>query len=179
MEGGYTLKEGVEFAKLMDGRADLLHVLACNFYFPETECLMVPGMFKEEGHNLYLAEEIKKHVKHSHVVSVGAHRIPKRSGYPGRREGGHDRRRCVVNADPPVCQQAQEEPGGGDRRCLRCNACIANYQTRITKCAINPTLDRPEDDVFPLSRPPRPSGCSSPAEAPPDGRRPLSPGIGA
>ena len=87
VEGGYTLKEGVEFAKLMDGKADLLHVSACNFYFPETECLMVPGMFKEEGHNLYLAEEIKKHVKHSHVVSVGAHRIPRRSRIswpPGR-----------------------------------------------------------------------------------------------
>ena len=37
----------MEFAKLMDGRADLLHVSACNFYFLETECLMVPGMFKE------------------------------------------------------------------------------------------------------------------------------------
>lgn len=87
VEGGYTLKEGVEFAKLMDGRADLLHVSACNFYFPETECLMVPGMFKEEGHNLYLAEEIKKHVKHSHVVSVGATGIPRRSRIswpPGR-----------------------------------------------------------------------------------------------
>ena len=87
VEGGYTLKEGVEFAKLMDGKADLLHVSACNFYFPETECLMVPGMFKEEGHNLYLAEEIKKHVKHSHVVSVGATGIPRRSRIswpPGR-----------------------------------------------------------------------------------------------
>lgn len=115
VEGGYTLKEGVEFAKLMDGRADLLHVSACNFYFPETECLMVPGMFKEEGHNLYLAEEIKKHVKHSHVVSVGAHRDPKKIedilaagkvDMIARLPRGQRR--------PPVCQQAQEEPGGGD-----------------------------------------------------------------
>ena len=88
IRGGRLHPEGGRGVCQADGRqADLLHVSACNFYFPETECLMVPGMFKEEGHNLYLAEEIKKHVKHSHVVSVGAHRIPRRSRIswpPGR-----------------------------------------------------------------------------------------------
>lgn len=151
MEGGYTLKEGVEFAKLMDGRADLLHVSACNFYFPETECLMVPGMFKEEGHNLYLAEEIKKHVKHSHVVSVGAHRDPKK--IEDILAAGKVDMIAVcraVNADPQFVNKLKRNQEEEIRPCLRCNACIANYQTRITKCAINPTLDRPEDEVFPF-----------------------------
>ena len=151
VEGGYTLKEGVEFAKLMDGRADLLHVSACNFYFPETECLMVPGMFKEEGHNLYLAEEIKKHVKHSHVVSVGAHRDPKK--IEDILAAGKVDMIAVcraVNADPQFVNKLKRNQEEEIRPCLRCNACIANYQTRITKCAINPTLDRPEDEVFPF-----------------------------
>ena len=148
VEGGYTLKEGVEFAKLMDGKADLLHVSACNFYFPETECLMVPGMFKEEGHNLYLAEEIKKHVKHSHVVSVGAHRDPKK--IEDILAAGKVDMIAVcraVNADPQFVNKLKRNQEEEIRPCLRCNACIANYQTRITKCAINPTLDRPEDEV--------------------------------
>ena len=151
VEGGYTLKEGVEFAKLMDGKADLLHVSACNFYFPETECLMVPGMFKEEGHNLYLAEEIKKHVKHSHVVSVGAHRDPKK--IEDILAAGKVDMIAVcraVNADPQFVNKLKRNQEEEIRPCLRCNACIANYQTRITKCAINPTLDRPEDEVFPF-----------------------------
>ena len=139
VEGGYTLKEGVEFAKLMDGRADLLHVSACNFYFPETECLMVPGMFKEEGHNLYLAEEIKKHVKHSHVVSVGAHRDPKK--IEDILAAGKVDMIAVcraVNADPQFVNKLKRNQEEEIRPCLRCNACIANYQTRITKCAIKP-----------------------------------------
>ena len=49
VDGGFTLADGVEFAKLMDGKADLLHVSACNFYYPETECLMVPSMFRRKG----------------------------------------------------------------------------------------------------------------------------------
>ena len=77
VDGGFTLEDAVEFAKLMDGKADIIHVSACNFYFPETECLMVPGVFDSEGHNLYLAEEIKKHLKQTYVASVGAHRTPK------------------------------------------------------------------------------------------------------
>ena len=112
---------------------------------------MVPGMFKEEGHNLYLAEEIKKHVKHSHVVSVGAHRDPKK--IEDILAAGKVDMIAVcraVNADPQFVNKLKRNQEEEIRPCLRCNACIANYQTRITKCAINPTLDRPEDEVFPF-----------------------------
>ena len=100
----------------------------------------VPGMFKEEGHNLYLAEEIKKHVKHSHVVSVGAHRDPKK--IEDILAAGKVDMIAVcraVNADPQFVNKLKRNQEEEIRPCLRCNACIANYQTRITKCAINPT----------------------------------------
>ena len=151
VDGGFTLADGVEFAKLMDGKADLLHVSACNFYYPETECLMVPSMFREEGHNLYLAAEIKKHMKHSYVSSVGAHRDPKK--IEGILAAGTVDMIAVcraVNADPNYVNKLKRHQEEEIRPCLRCNACIANYQTRITKCAVNPTLDRPEDEVFPF-----------------------------
>lgn len=56
----------------------------------------------------------------------------------------------AVNADPQFVNKLKRNQEEEIRPCLRCNACIANYQTRITKCAINPTLDRPEDEVFPF-----------------------------
>ena len=56
----------------------------------------------------------------------------------------------AVNADPQFVNKLKRNQEEEIRPCLRCNACIANYQTRITKCAINPTLDRPGDEVFPF-----------------------------
>lgn len=151
VNGGFTLEEAVEFAKLMDSKADIIHVSACNFYFPETECLMVPGVFDKEGHNLYLAEEIKKHLKHTYVASVGAHRTP---GTIEKilADGTVDiiSLRRAVNADPMFVNKLKRGHTDDVRPCLRCNKCIAEYQTRITKCAVNPTLDRPEDVAMPF-----------------------------
>jgi len=150
VDKGFTLEDGVEFAKLMDGKADLLHVSACNFFYPETECLMVPGVFNEEGHNLYLAEEIRKHVKHSHVVSVGAHRDPKKIDEILASGKVDMIAVCrAANADPMFVKKLAENQEEEIRPCLRCNTCIANYETRVCKCAINPTLDRPEDVLYP------------------------------
>ena len=151
VDGGFTLEDAVEFAKLMDGKADIIHVSACNFYFPETECLMVPGVFDSEGHNLYLAEEIKKHLKQTYVASVGAHRTPK-TIEKILEDGTVDiiSVRRAVNADPMFVNKLKRGNEDEIRPCLRCNKCIADYQTRITKCAINPTFDRPEDVVMPF-----------------------------
>ena len=110
--------------------------------FSGTEYVEGGYTLKEEGHNLYLAEEIKKHVKHSHVVSVGAHRDPKK--IEDILAAGKVDMIAVcraVNADPQFVNKLKRNQEEEIRPCLRCNACIANYQTRITKCAINPTLD--------------------------------------
>mgnify|MGYP002246504974 CR=1 FL=1 len=90
-------------------------------------------------------------MKHSHVVSVGAHRDPKK--IEDILAAGKVDMIAVcraVNADPQFVNKRKRNQEEEIRPCLRCNACIANYQTRITKCAINPTLDRPEDEVFPF-----------------------------
>ena len=151
VEGGYTLADGARFAELMDGKADLLHVSAGNFYYPETECLMVPSLFKQPGFNLYLAEEVKKHVKKSHVVALGALKDPAMMDEiiaSGKADviGG-----CRVwNADPMFGNKVKRCHEEEVRPCIRCNNCIANYQTRITRCTVNPTLDRPGDVVRPF-----------------------------
>ena len=59
-EGGYDLEEGVEIAKQLESRVELLHISAGTYQrgFSVTH----PSMFRPHGCNVYLAEEIKKHV---------------------------------------------------------------------------------------------------------------------
>ena len=60
-EGGYDLEEGCRIAEMLEPYIDLLHVSAGTYQrgFGNTH----PSMFKEHGCNVYLAAEIKKHVK--------------------------------------------------------------------------------------------------------------------
>ena len=60
-EGGYDLDDGIEIAKLLESRIDLLHVSAGTYQrgFGQTH----PSMFLPHGSNVYLAAEIKRHVK--------------------------------------------------------------------------------------------------------------------
>lgn len=154
VDGGYTLADGVEFAKLMDGKADLLHISAGNFYYPETECLMVPSLFKPQGFNLYLAEEVKKHVTKSHVAALGALADPAMMEDIVASGKADVVAMCrVVNADPMFANKARRGQEEEITPCIRCNCCIANYQTRITKCTVNPTFDRPAD----VTQPPLPT----------------------
>lgn len=60
-EGGYDLAEGCRIAQQIEPYIDLLHVSAGTYQrgFGDTH----PSMFKDHGCNVYLAAEIKKHVK--------------------------------------------------------------------------------------------------------------------
>ncbi len=68
-EGGYELDEGIQIAKQIEPYIDLLHVSAGTYQrgFGDTH----PSMFKEHGCNVYLAEEIKKHISIP-VSTIGA-----------------------------------------------------------------------------------------------------------
>jgi len=74
-QGGYGPEEGIEIAKMLDGKVDLLHVSAGTMQEDFSAVLMHPGAFQEDMHNAYLAAEIKKHVK-TPVLSVGAFNMP-------------------------------------------------------------------------------------------------------
>lgn len=70
VEGGLTIDDQVEFAKLLDGKVDLIHVTAGTFHYPETNQHMVPSMFHPFGVNVEFAAAIKKAVK-TPVAVVG------------------------------------------------------------------------------------------------------------
>ena len=61
--GGYDIDEGVAFARLLDGHADLIHVSVGSHEVEEVFAVTHPSMFLEDGCNVKFASEIKKHVK--------------------------------------------------------------------------------------------------------------------
>ena len=59
VKGGYGLDEGVEMAKMIDGKVDIIHVSAGVHEDPAAFVVTHPSMFIEHGCNVYLARRSK------------------------------------------------------------------------------------------------------------------------
>lgn len=148
LDGGYGLEEGIEIAKMLDGRVDLIHVSAGSQQDPYSAVLMHPGAFQKDMHNGYLAAEIKKHVK-TPVVTVGAFNIPEdmerflaETGVDAIAMG-----RALV-ADPFLPRKVMAGKPEMITPCIRCNECESGLiATRTLRCTVNPYIGR-ECDVF-------------------------------
>lgn len=158
VEGGLTIDDQVEFAKLLDGKVDLIHVTAGTFHYPETNQHMVPNMFHPFGVNVEFAAAIKKAVK-TPVAVVGGLDEPELMEQV-LAEGKAD----IIAVGRSIIADAQM-PGklrGGRADdvtpCIRCNHCISEsfvpyvkYSSRLTRCSVNPVAGREytEKDVCP------------------------------
>lgn len=147
-EGGYDLAEGVEIAKMLDGKVDLLHVSAGTQQEDYSAVLMHPGAFQKDMHNAYLAAEIKKHVE-TPVLSVGAFNMPDdmeqfltETGVDAIAMG-----RALI-ADPFLPRKILEGRPEDIRPCIRCGECQSGMMRhRVMRCSVNPYIGR-ECDVF-------------------------------
>jgi 2,4-dienoyl-CoA reductase-like NADH-dependent reductase (Old Yellow Enzyme family)/thioredoxin reductase len=74
IEGGMTLEDGIEFAKIIQDYVDLIHVTSGS-YQDHVNTKAFSSMFDAHGCNLDLAEAIKKNV-HVPVVAVGGFNAP-------------------------------------------------------------------------------------------------------
>lgn len=74
MEGGMTLEDGIEFAKIIEPYVDLLHITSGS-YQDHVNTKAFSSMFDKHGCNLDLAEAIKKHVSIP-VIAVGGFNGP-------------------------------------------------------------------------------------------------------
>ncbi len=147
VSGGLTLEDQVEFAKLLDGRVDLIHVTSGTFHVPSTNQHMIPNGFLPEGCNVYLAEAVKKAVKHTPVVTVGALGSPElmeRILAEGKADMVALGRPLL--ADPELPNKLKAGWENEIYPCLRCMACISEsfvpyvkYPSRIRRCPSNPT----------------------------------------
>lgn len=147
VEGGLTLQDQIEFAKLLDGKVDLIHVTSGTFHVPSTNQHMIPNGFLQQGCNVYLAEAIKKEMKHTPVVTVGA------LGDPELMESIIAEGRADIVAlarpllaDPELPNKLKAGQAEKIFPCLRCMACISEsfvpyvrYCSRIRRCPSNPT----------------------------------------
>lgn len=151
IENGYELDTGIEIAKMLDGKIDLLHVSAGSQQDEYSAVLMHPGAFQKDMENSNLAREIKKHVK-TPVLSVGAFNMPD-DMEKFLAEGGAD---CIAMgralvADPFLPKKIIRGQTDKIIPCLRCGECqsgmIAN---RVIRCSVNPIIGRECDFFHPI-----------------------------
>ena len=151
-EGGYDLDEGVRIAQALEPYVDLLHVSAGTYQ--KTFGITHPSMFEDHGRNVFLAAEIKRHVKVP-VATIGGLNDPDQmeeivaSGkadvvYMGR----------ALLADPYLPRKVTENRPADIVRCLRCFTCMAERAATSTRrCTVNPIIGREMegDEVIPVA----------------------------
>lgn len=153
-EGGYDLAEGVEIAKLIESRIDLLHVSAGTYQrgFSVTH----PSMFLPHGSNVYLAAEIKKHVSVP-VATIGGLNDPAMmeeiiaSGKADIVEMAR-----ALLADPELPRKVISNRDEDIVKCLRCFTCMAERaMTSTRRCTVNPQIGRELDgtEIIPVAKP--------------------------
>ncbi|NLB29824.1 MAG: FAD-dependent oxidoreductase, partial [Clostridiales bacterium] len=142
-EGGYGIENGIEIAKLLDGKADLIHVSAGNHEVDEVFAVTHPSMFLEHGVNVKYAAEIKKHVK-TPVAAVGALSEPELMEEivkSGRADVVELARQLLADPDFPIKIRTGREDSV--KKCMRCLSCFSSELTNGEPyCAINPETGR-------------------------------------
>jgi 2,4-dienoyl-CoA reductase-like NADH-dependent reductase (Old Yellow Enzyme family)/thioredoxin reductase len=153
-EGGYDLTEGVEIAKLLESRIDLLHVSAGTYQrgFSVTH----PSMFVPHGCNVYLAAGIKKHVGVP-VATLGGLNDPAMMEeiIAGGKADVVEMARALL-ADPELPRKVMANRDADIVKCLRCFTCMAERAATSTRrCAVNPLIGRELDgtEIAPSPRP--------------------------
>jgi 2,4-dienoyl-CoA reductase-like NADH-dependent reductase (Old Yellow Enzyme family) len=150
VEGGYDIEEGVRIAQMVEPYVDLIHASAGTYQ--KTFGITHPSMFTEHGRNVFLAAEIKKHVKKP-VATIGGLNDPAQmeeiiaSGkadvvYMGR----------ALLADPFLPNKVMANKDEDIVRCLRCFTCMAERAATSTRrCTVNPLIGREleGDEVYP------------------------------
>lgn len=155
-EGGYTIEEGIEMAKILDGKVDIIHVSAGVHEDPEVFVLTHPSMFVEHGCNVYLAAEIKKHVK-TPVATLGGLNDPDMMEEiiaSGKADIIEIARQSIC--DPYFPEKAFSGQKDDITRCCRCFTCFYNYLTNRTySCAFNPVVGNELENkyAFPATEP--------------------------
>ena len=143
--GGYGVDEAVRIAKLVEDKVQLLHVSVAlhegNFE------IMHPSMFHERGCNVWLAAEVKKHVKVP-VATIGALSDPEMMEEilaSGKADVISLAR--ALAADPFLPAKVNEGKAEAIVPCFRCYTCQAERLTSgLRRCSVNPVIGREEEN---------------------------------
>lgn len=152
-DGGYGIEDGIKIAQAVEDLVDLIHVSAGSYQFGFFNT--TPPMFDEHGVNVWLAAEIKKHVKKP-VATIGALSDPEqmeRIIAEGKADVVYMGRQLL--ADPFHPQKVMANQADRIVKCLRCYTCMAERPVTFTRrCAVNPLIGREIEgmEVTPAAR---------------------------
>jgi 2,4-dienoyl-CoA reductase-like NADH-dependent reductase (Old Yellow Enzyme family)/thioredoxin reductase len=148
-DGGYGLDEGVAFARQLEGHCDLIHASAGNHEVEEVFTVTHPRMFLGDGCNVYLAAEIKKHVR-TPVATIGALGDPEMMEEiiaSGKADVVELARSLLADPDlPNKIRSGKEDEVTPCLRCLHCFTCQVKYGVKY--CAVNPESGREGETLF-------------------------------
>ena len=140
-EIGLNLDDCIEVAKMVDDKINLFNISCGNHEDPAMFCRTHPSSFFKRGVNVYLAAEIKKHVK-TPVACVGSLNNPAHmeeiiaTGQSDFVEIGR-----ALLADPYLPKKAFEGNAEDITPCLRCYECFGETgKSETVKCSVNPTM---------------------------------------
>lgn len=138
---GLGMEDCIKVAKMVDDKVDLINVSCGNHEDPDMFCRTHPSSFYPRGVNVYLAAEIKKHVK-TPVACVGSLNDPAHmeeiiaSGQADIVEIARG-----LLADPYLPKKALEGKADDITPCIRCYECFGEtIKTETIKCSVNPTM---------------------------------------
>ena len=141
VDGGYHLDEGIRIAQAIEEYVDLIHVTAGTYQ--KTFGITHPSWFEEHGRNVYLAAEIKKHVKKP-VATIGGLSDPAMMEEiiaSGKADVVEMARQLL--ADNQLPNKVMENRDDEIVRCLRCFTCMAERASTFTRrCTVNPLIGR-------------------------------------
>jgi len=155
--GGIIIDETIEMVKMMEDKIDLVHISCGTRMIAVTRAIMHPTHFIEHGHNVYLAEAVKKSGIRIPIGTVGAITEPALAEEilaQGRADYVVIARAFM--ADPDWAEKARSCRADDIRPCIKCLRCLdvsmgrvntnskAVLQdfakaTRRNDCSVNPT----------------------------------------
>lgn len=149
-EGGIPIEETVEFAKMLDGKVDIIHVSSATFHDTSSSARMFPTVFYKRGCNVENAEKIKAVVKKSLVSVVGG------INDPAFMDSVLEEKKAdfvVVGrqfiADPDWPKKAKRGNADEISKCIRCETCISAgfiphvpFSSGVLRCSVNPKWGR-------------------------------------
>lgn len=158
VEGGLTIDETVEFCKLIDGKADIIHV-SNGLKWAGNQTNTFSDFFNEHGVNIEHAAKIKKAVKKSLVAVIGGINSPElaeeiiSSGKADFIELGRQ-----GFADPEFANKAKNGEADKIRKCVRCFQCYPGFCEHETDIPLWEKI--PKEEAFKIYSPASMGRCA-------------------
>ena len=157
IDGGITLDEATELAKLIEDKCDLINVSAGIHEGLELFIRTHPSQYIDKAANVHLAAAIKKAVKVP-VSAVGAITDPElmeeilATGQADVILLGRP-----LLADPYLPTKLRQGREREIHKCIRCNACFGeSVETGMSSCVVNPVIGNEFNDWIARSQPTTP-----------------------